>query len=328
MKLRKGDYIYKKGDLSDAMFMIRSGKIGLFADGEDASTELVRLGPGQLIGDLAYFMGGLRTSDAKALMETELLKVSYDTISGQFDTAPNWVQIMAKTLATQVQNYSNEIKLLKDTEPGVVLSRLSIARAWASLSFMAQQFGQRNGDSVTVEWPMLRTYSNLCFREVSDSVFKLAGILESLKLCEIQRDRSGPTHVKFADTKFLSEFLKFYIRAITKNSSELSRISPIEFETISILASTEINVTPIHRGQVEIDMRDFCKFAQKSGYSNVTATSIDLLTSHGIEVQKASSEESVKLRYHREEVVNRALFWKILMAIQNFNAGRTLNSVA
>ncbi len=324
MKLRKGDYIYTRGDLSDAMYVVVSGKVGLYSNGEDSSTELVRLGPGQLIGDLAYFMGGLRTSDAKALVETELLKVPYETVRMQFETAPTWVQTMAKTMAAQVLNFSNEIKLLKDTEPGVVLSRLSIARAWASLCFMSQQFGLRSGDSVTVEWSLLRTYSNLCFREVSDSVFKLAGILESLNLCEIQRDKSGPTHIKFLDIKFLPEFLKYYVRAITKNSPELSKIEPIVFETLKVLASSEIKVIPIHRGQVEIDLRDFCKFAQESGHPNVTATSLDLLRAHGLEVQKTSSDESVKVRYHREEIVNRALFWEILIAIQKINVGKSI----
>jgi hypothetical protein len=277
-----------------------------------------------LIGDLAYFSKTTRTSDAVALTEVELIRIPYETIQTQFESTPTWVQTMTKKLAEQVQTYSREIRSLKDEEQGKIISRLAVARTWSTLTFVSMQLGVREGDTVTIDWPTLRTYANLAFRQVSEYVLWMTETLETFNFCKIQRDKLGPASVTFTDTQFMTDFLQFYMRALTKNSPELLRIEKVEYDTLQALANPKLKITPIHRGQVEIDLAQFCELAHETGNPEVKAHSVDLLSAYGIEVKRSVTDHGVRLRFQHQEVLNLAKCWKILMAIHKLNASKII----
>jgi CRP-like cAMP-binding protein len=319
MKFSKGQFLYRRGDLADSLYIIRAGKIGLFSNGEDESTAMTTLGPSQIIGDLAFFTEALRTSDAKALTDVECTKVPYSAVRQQFESVPPWVQIMTRTLANQVRFYSNELKTLKNDDDGSIISRLTLARAWSALTFVTFQFGSEYKDTRSIDWATLRTYANFAFREVSNHVLQVARILQSLGHCEILDDKSGPTDLVFKHPALLTAFLKYYTRAIVKDSPELTKIDPVVHATLNLLAHPKLQVTPIHRGLVEIDLVEFNKMAVSLGQSSIAATSVDLLVAYGIEIEKIAADGCVKLRFHQEEVKNLAQFWSLLRIVQNLN---------
>lgn len=314
------------GDRSDALYIIRSGKVSLFIDGHDGPVELARMGPGQIVGDLAFFTGSPRTAHAQALSDVSCLDIPYEVVAKQFEYGPPWVRTMMQTLANQVKDYSSEIRQLSDPEGGS-LSKLVVARGWAALTFVSTQFGQRDGETLAIDWAKMRTYSNLCFREISSGVLQLARVLESIGGCTIQSDRNGPTELLLHDRKLLIGFLEYYVRAVSKNSPEISKIDPFVFEILQLLSNGDIQQTPIHRGQVEIDLPEFTRLAQKAGLRDFAATSIDLLPKFGLDIMKICTETCVKLRFHREEVINVAQYWRVLQAIQRVNQSQTLKSV-
>ncbi len=226
---------------------------------------------------------------------------------------------MTKTLAAQVQSYAAEIRYLKDSEEGLTLSRLAVARAWAGMTYVPLHFGKVEGNTTTIDWPTLRTHANISFREISASVMQLARILQSIGYCVIPNDKDGPNEMVFTDVQMLLGFLRYYIRAVIKNSPELTRIEPIEYDTLQLLANHKLKMTEIHRGQFEIDLVQFTHYTEASGHPEVTATSVDLLVAHGIEILKTATEDGVKLRYHHDEVVNLAKYWQVVLAIQQLN---------
>lgn len=330
MKFGKGHIIYRQGETADALYIIKTGKIGLFLNSPRGSTEIVRLGPGQIVGDLSFFTGAQRTSDAITLAETECLRVSYDAVRSQFEAIPPWIQAMTRTLAVQVQSFSTEIKPLRDHEDsaGGAMSRLVVARAWAALTLVPHQFGQRKGEQITIDWPTLRSYANLCFREISERVMQLAEAMQTLGLCTVGNDDAGQLAVTLLKPKVFSEFLPYYTRAIVKNSPELSMVRPVEFATLTMLANPRLEVTPIHRGQVEIDLGYFKTAAERLGYKEVTATSVDLLSAYGVDIVKIGTETGVKLRFHQEDVAFRAQFWRILRVLQEMKPPEKAKAIA
>lgn len=319
MKIARGEFLYRTGEPSDSLFIIRSGRVALYSVQGLEHIELARFGPGQIIGDLAFFTGSARTADAAALTDVEYLQVPYTTVARQFDSVPSWVQTMIRTLAGQVQSYSTEVRSLKDQEDGVDLPRLVVSRAFAALALVPAQFGRRNGRSVTIDWSTLRTHSNLCFREVSISVMKVAKILETLGLCQVLLDENGQTELTLPDPDLIARFVKYYVRAISKDSPELTKIEPIEYDTLQLLSRPELKAIPIHRGLVEIDLVQFTEFAKECGHPEISAVSTDLLTGFGIGIQKIASETSVKLRFHQQDIRDLGNFWRIIQAIHRAN---------
>jgi len=327
LKFPKGQFLYRRGDSSDCLYIIRSGKVGLFANGEDQSSELARLGPSQILGDLAFFTESDRTADAMALTDVECTYISYSAVRRQFEVVPAWVQVMTRTLASQVRAYSNEIKTLKDDDNSVI-SRLTLARAWSALTFVTFHFGSEHKGTRSIEWDTLRTYANFGFREVSNHVLQTARILQSLGHCDIASDKNGPTELTFKNPGLLTDFLKYYTRAIAKDSPELTKIDPVVHATLDLLTHSQLPAIPIHRGIVEIDLVEFNKMTASLGQSSIGATSVDLLVDYGVEIEKISTENSVKLRFHLQELKNLSVFWSILRAVQNLNQPNLYKKIA
>ncbi len=328
MKVEKGQYIYRQGEISDSLYFINSGEIGLFSTKLQNSTLLTSLGPGQIVGDLGYFTGGVRTSDAIAMVPTDCTRVTYEMVRLQFEAIPPWIRAMTRTMATQVQSYSKEIKPLRDHEDGAVLSRLVLARAWAALTLVPQQYGERRGDHLYIDWPALRTLSNLCFREISQRVLQLADALQAQDLCRVTVESGGPSQITILAPDTMAKFLSFYTRAITNNSPELTRLKPVEIATLTTLSNPELKAVPIHRGQVEIDLADFIALANRTGHPEVSATSVDLLQVYGLELNKASTDAGVKIRFHQQEVTSRAKFWSILQTLHDMDPAAKCRTAA
>jgi CRP/FNR family cyclic AMP-dependent transcriptional regulator len=92
MKLSKGQVLYRQGDTANSLYIIQSGKIGLFKSSPKGPVEIATLEFGQIIGDLSFFTGAPRSSDAIAMTDCECRAVSYDVVRSQFDAIPAWIQ--------------------------------------------------------------------------------------------------------------------------------------------------------------------------------------------------------------------------------------------
>ncbi len=66
----KGEFVFKQGDLADALFFIARGRVQISKD----TQALAALGVGEVLGELSLFGGGHKRS-ASAKAETEVLAV-------------------------------------------------------------------------------------------------------------------------------------------------------------------------------------------------------------------------------------------------------------
>src|SRR5947208_1020577 len=73
-RINKGDTIFHLGDPGDCLYVVRSGKVEIFAK-ETTGEKIVFLiaEQGELFGELAIFDSGPRSANALALEDTEVL---------------------------------------------------------------------------------------------------------------------------------------------------------------------------------------------------------------------------------------------------------------
>ena len=65
-KLEKGQLLFREGDPSDAMYVIKKGKITITKTKGDSEVELASMGPGQMFGEMAFFDQKPRSANARA----------------------------------------------------------------------------------------------------------------------------------------------------------------------------------------------------------------------------------------------------------------------
>jgi NTE family protein len=74
--LRAGDWLFRRGDPADALFVVRSGRIEVLHEEEGSSTELIRvLGPGSALGEIGLLTGRPRSASVRARRDSVLLRL-------------------------------------------------------------------------------------------------------------------------------------------------------------------------------------------------------------------------------------------------------------
>ncbi|MCP4666621.1 MAG: cyclic nucleotide-binding domain-containing protein [Deltaproteobacteria bacterium] len=98
---KKGDLIIKEGDYGLAVYKLVKGKVHIFNESEGRENPVTTLGPGQIIGEMAFLHRGAkpRTASARAIEDAELEVWHPDALSREFDEMPPIIkQIMGQTL--------------------------------------------------------------------------------------------------------------------------------------------------------------------------------------------------------------------------------------
>jgi putative ABC transport system ATP-binding protein len=72
--LRSGELLFRQGDLSDLVYVVRSGAVDVFRERADGSEEsIVRRGPGEYFGELGPLLNLPRSASARAASDTTLI---------------------------------------------------------------------------------------------------------------------------------------------------------------------------------------------------------------------------------------------------------------
>jgi CRP-like cAMP-binding protein len=109
-RLRAGDTLFRKDDISEYSFVVASGAITLIDD--DVATAIV--GPGTLIGELALLSETRRPTTAIAREPTIVLRLSRQMFRRTLEEYPATAARIAADLRRRVSEMSGELAEVKD----------------------------------------------------------------------------------------------------------------------------------------------------------------------------------------------------------------------
>lgn len=93
---KKGDLIIKEGDYGLAIYKIINGKVQIFNEPGGRESLIATLGPGQVIGEMAFLNRGAepRTASVRAVEDTELEVWHPDALSKEYDEMPPIIKLI------------------------------------------------------------------------------------------------------------------------------------------------------------------------------------------------------------------------------------------
>lgn len=124
-KVAKGDAIYRQGELSDQIFVIVSGRIGitmLRPDGQELLIDIV--GAGALCGEGAAFDHLPRFSNAGALEPSEVLAIPAGEFCGLMSSHADLAAMVVQTIALKQRMLANRLLQVTQTSPEVRITEL------------------------------------------------------------------------------------------------------------------------------------------------------------------------------------------------------------
>lgn len=108
--LGAGDVLFHEGDPSDAMYLLLSGRLKVYACG-DGGREVVynELGPGELLGEM-LLDGGQRSASVQAMEPSDCLMVDSNDVHGMLRAHPEFAEALVLGLIARLRHATRTIR--------------------------------------------------------------------------------------------------------------------------------------------------------------------------------------------------------------------------
>ncbi len=110
LALPKRQVLFKKGDKGEEMYIIKSGKIGLFTEVNNEKVPLAFLEQNSFFGEMALFGSAERSVGAMAIEDTELMVITRDVFENNLSKIPSWFVTMFRTLIDRLRSADKKIE--------------------------------------------------------------------------------------------------------------------------------------------------------------------------------------------------------------------------
>jgi serine/threonine-protein kinase len=97
-RIAAGELIVREGERGERAYIVESGECEVFRTGADAEQVIRRIGPGEVIGELALFTAGPRTASIRALTSMSLLEVTREALEQELPQG-SWTRQIIDSLA-------------------------------------------------------------------------------------------------------------------------------------------------------------------------------------------------------------------------------------
>lgn len=110
IQVKAGEHLFHEGQFPGAMYLIRKGKMRVYRRENGVEIDLETLDENQIIGELSFLDGSLRSASAQALVDTTLVKISGPAFSKTLEGLPDWLKILIRTLCLRLRNANSKIR--------------------------------------------------------------------------------------------------------------------------------------------------------------------------------------------------------------------------
>lgn len=111
-QLDAGDVLFQEGDAADAMYLLLSGRLKVYAS-NDSAREVIynELAPGELLGEM-LLDGGQRSASVRALEPSDCLVVAGEGVRGLLHAHPEFAEVLVLKLISRLRHATRTIRAL------------------------------------------------------------------------------------------------------------------------------------------------------------------------------------------------------------------------
>lgn len=150
--LKRGDVLFREGDSSNGMYIVRKGSIQVFLERGGKTTSLATVKAGSMLGEMALFDNKPRSASAVSLEDTEVTLINNGEFAKILKQIPKWFVSLMTTLSTRLRETNSRLQALQDSQPKGTGGLAGLVELMQMLSLCFYKFGQKNGK----QWSMNR----------------------------------------------------------------------------------------------------------------------------------------------------------------------------
>lgn len=106
-----GEVVIREGDVSDALYVIESGKVMIYIESADSLVVLSTLATGDFFGEMALLTSKPRSATVKALSDLVALEIKRDDLIKEIYEHPEIIRSFAGQLEVRIRNMRKYLEL-------------------------------------------------------------------------------------------------------------------------------------------------------------------------------------------------------------------------
>lgn len=325
-KLSKGEILFREGDASDAMYVIKTGRIAITKSKGSGEIVLAELKPGEMLGEMGFFDSKPRSAGAKASQDAEVIILPFSALHAQFNKFPEWLKAMVKTVNAHLRDANTRIKNLESaqTESEEMFPPYLITRLCAIISLIGFKAGEKSEEGLVVPFHMLRNYCIQIFQQPTNKLDRLMEILQALKIMKVEDLGEGRKKITITNHKLLTDFTDWYNKYLFTEESKRITIDEKELPVLRALAHYGRKGKPNEKtGKVSVNLTEMQNESMKDLGYLFSVSDADPIAAKGLTDEKQSAQGGILTMSFKLEDVEQAIpFWEIVYTLKKIPGRR------
>ena len=316
--LKKAEILFREGDPSEAMYVIKSGKIAITKAKGASEIVLAELGPGDMLGEMAFFDNRPRSAGARAVVDAVLIELPFKALNAQFKTFPEWLKAIMRTVNNHLRAANSKIKNLEritDEEQEFFPPHL-VTRLVAILSLVAERFGEDTIDGCEVPAGKLRNYTIQIFQQPTNKMNAAMELLSKLEYMKVEDLGEGRQRITVFKKDLLVDFVDFYNELLFTSEEKRVNIEFKELKPMKALVHYGRKETPNGKGEVRVNLTKIQAEADAELGFPFSADDVNSLIEKKLTSDKLAKEGSLELTFLLKDFERMQPNWELIHAFR------------
>lgn len=188
LKLKAGEDLFKEGEVSDGMYIVRSGELLVYLNRNGTTVNLAQLTAGAMIGEMALFENKPRSASAKATADCEITKISKTDFARLTKQIPKWFVTLMIALSSRLRETNQRLQEAEDRHPVTSLTLEASYRILMLIKLLWYKDGIKDGRSWQLDQSHAITLTAQILKMPEANVEAAINCLVKSKLIDIHLD--------------------------------------------------------------------------------------------------------------------------------------------
>lgn len=321
--LKAGQVLFKAGDKSDGMYLIRRGEVSVYLEQDGKEVVLASIGEGGMIGEMALFDNQPRSASVKATKEAEVTLISLDDFGKLMKQIPKWFVGLMSALSSRLRQTNERLKKLESSGgsgggPSAAKGKpfQSVLRQLNILILLWHKDGEKDGKDSVLRKQAAETAMIDVFSEDAEKVKTLFAILVKLKLLATRMDAYKNVVLVAVNRAALGNLATFIATYVKANQQRLC----LSDDALALLRVLERLTLAAPYDTSSVSVQDLIKEGKRDGLNTGNwEKELTSLNTAGDEVKVVKTSTGLGLRTSKKDVSQFIRHHELLAALYKAN---------
>lgn len=212
--LKPGQILFKAGDTSDGMYLIRTGELKVYLDQGDKEVALATVNDGGMIGEMALFDKKPRSASVKAVTNCEVTLISNEDFAKLMKQIPKWFVSLMGTLSGRLRVTNERLQKIEGGTKGKPFQ--TTLRMLHVLSLLWHKDGIKEGKAYQIDKKATTDTIKSMFNEDADRLEDMFKVMAANELIEVTKNSYNAIVLSMANRAILTSFIEYmgaFVRA-------------------------------------------------------------------------------------------------------------------